>query len=157
MPAEVSGYHSKAIFSLSYIKAHMNRSLILLPLAFALAACSPPPSDQVPAPATAPTSAAPAATAQVEVAPTTMIHADPARLPDCSPAVVTLKWDVYKDKPEIKTVKIYTGKGTLFVHTGAVGKQETGPWVKPGSVFVLKSGSDDTELERLTIGGPVCD
>ncbi|QNN71405.1 hypothetical protein [Thermomonas carbonis] len=131
-------------------------ALILLPLAFTLAACGPAPSDQTtPVAETAAPAAAPVP--QVVVAPTKMIHAEPAALAVCKPgAVVTLKWDVRKEKPELTTVKIYTESGKLFTHSGASGSQATGNWVKPGSVFVLKSGVDDTELERLTIGGPVC-
>lgn len=93
---------------------------------------------------------------QVAVAPTRMIHADPAALAGCNASTVILKWDVRGQDPELATVKIYTGTGKLFTHSGGVGSLETGPWVKPGSVFVLKSGVDDSELERLTIGGPVC-
>ena len=130
-------------------------SAALLPLlALALAACGPAPSDQA-APATPAADTAPAVP-QVQVTPTTMIRAEPAALADCKSAVVKLKWDTYKTHPDIKSIKIYTGAGKLFTHTAAVGSMETGPWVKPGSVFVLKSGVDDSELERLTIGGPVC-
>src|SRR5690606_31400821 len=93
---------------------------------------------------------------QVAVAPTRMIHADPAALVGCKASTVTLEWDVRREDPELTTVKIYTGTGKLFTHSGGVGSLETGPWVKPGSVFVLKSGVDESELERLTIGGPVC-
>jgi len=135
--------------------------LFLLPLALGLAACSPAPSDDT-SPATetaaaAPAAAAPAAPApQVVVAPTKMIHAEPAALADCKPATVTLNWDTRKGQAEVKTAKIYTESGKLFVHMGGSGSIETGPWVKPGAVFILKNGTDDTELERLTIGGPIC-
>lgn len=128
----------------------------LLLLALGLAACGPAPSDQAAAPVADGTPATPVATAQVEVAPTTLIHAEPAVLPDCTATTVTLAWDTRKDKPEVATAKIYTENGKLFVHMGASGSVATGPWVKPGSVFVLKNGADDAELERLTIGGPVC-
>lgn len=129
-----------------------------IPLALLLAACGPAPSDQ--AGTSTPTPTAPAAAAptvpQVEVTPTTMIKAEPAALPDCNPTAVTLSWNVFATHPEIKTVKIYTGSGRLFAHTAATGKQETGNWIRPGSVFVIKNGNDDTELETLTIGGPIC-
>lgn len=131
---------------------------LLVPVVLALAACGPAPSDQATPQADAGT-ATPAATdaaPQVEVASTTMIHAEPAALPNCTATVVTLKWDVRQQKPGLKTVKIYTGSGKLFAHMGAFGSTQSGPWVKPGSAFVLKSGDDDTELERLTVGGPVC-
>ncbi len=134
--------------------------LFLLPLALGLVACGPAPSDTTsPAAETAPetASAAPAAAApQVVVAPTKMIHAEPAALADCKQTVITLKWDIRAEMPGVTSVKIYTDSGKLFAHLGAFGSVESGPWVKPGSAFVLKSGTDDTELERLTIGGPVC-
>lgn len=137
----------------------MKKNLIatLVPLVLLLAACGPAPSDQEEAtPATtAPVATAPAAP-QVEVAPTTMIKAEPAALPDCTPTKVTLRWNVFATHPEIKTVKIYTGGGRLFAHTSATGSQETGPWIRPGSIFVIKNGADDSELETLTIGGPIC-
>jgi hypothetical protein len=134
-----------------------NFRLILLPLALGLAACGPAPSDET-APVANPSDAPAAAPIipQVVVAPTKMIHAEPAALTSCKPAQVTLNWDLRKEKPALTTVKIYTGNGKLFTHSGGVGSQETGPWVKPGSEFILKSGVDDAELERLTIGGPVC-
>lgn len=139
--------------------------LILLPLVLAIAACSPAPDDQAASASAAsatPATVEPAeATAmpsapQVEVAPTVLIHAEPAALPDCNGHAVTLTWNVAQAKPGVATVKIYTGSGQLFAHHGASGSVETGPWAKPGSVFVLRSGDDDSELERLTIGGPVC-
>lgn len=135
----------------------MNKRSFLLPslLVLTVAACGPAPSDQT-APVADTAATASPTTPQVEVAPTTMIHAEPASLSECRASVVTIKWDVRKEKPGLSTVKIYTANGKLFTHTGASGSQETGPWVKPGSTFVLKSGVDDTELERLTIGGPVC-
>lgn len=124
-----------------------------LPLALLLSACGPAPSDQAaPAVASAPPTAAP----QIEVPATTLIHAQPAALSDCNAATVTVRWDVRKDRPGVSTVKIYTGSGKLFAHSGASGSLDTGPWVKPGSTFILKSGKDDSELERLIIGGPVC-
>ena len=82
--------------------------------------------------------------------------AEPAALADCKQTVITLKWDIRAEMPGVTSVKIYTDSGKLFAHLGAFGSVESGPWVKPGSAFVLKSGTDDTELERLTIGGPVC-
>lgn len=136
------------------------KKLPLLPavLAITLSACGPAPSDQatpaaVPSPTAAPTQ--PAAP-QVEVPPTKWIHAEPASLATCDTTAVTLRWDTRKDKPDMPTVKIYTGSGKLFAHAGASGSVETGKWVKPGSSFILKSGNDDSELERLVIGGPVC-
>ena len=134
----------------------MNKSRLLpLTLLLGLAACGPAPSDDTAPVADAATAAAPA-TPQVVVAPTRMIHAEPAALADCKAGVVTLKWDVRSEKPGVTSVKIYTDSGKLFAHQGASGSLQSGPWVKSGSVFVLKSGIDDAELERLTIGGPVC-
>jgi hypothetical protein len=128
--------------------------LIAVPFALLLGACSgPAPSDQADGSAPAPTAAP--ATAQVEAPATTLIHAEPAVLPDCNPAVVTLRWNVFTTHPEIKTVKVYSGD-RVFVHSAATGKQATGPWVRPGAVFTLKNGADDTELEKITIGGPAC-
>ena len=132
----------------------MKNPILLVPLVLILAACGPAPSDES-APVVDTASKAPSGP-QVAVSATTLIQAEPASLPDCNSTVVTLKWNVRKTKPDLKAVKIYTGTGKLFAHMGPSGSVETGPWVKPGSSFVLKSGEDDSELERLTIGGPVC-
>ncbi len=137
----------------------MKTSFVALPLLLLLAACGPAPSDQTTSDesAAAPTSAPQASGPQVEVPPTKWIRAEPASLGNCNTTKVTLHWDTRKDKPDMPTVKIYTGSGKLFAHAGASGSVETGQWVKPGSTFILKSGNDDSELEQLTIGGPVCD
>lgn len=125
-------------------------------LVLLLTACGPAPSDQTAATGS-PTPATPApATPQVEVPPTKWIRAEPAVLSNCSTTAVNLRWDTRKDKPDMPTVKIYTGSGKLFAHVGASGSLQTGQWVKPGSSFILKNGNDDTELERLVVGGPVC-
>ena len=124
-----------------------------VPLALLLAACGPAPSDQAaPGDASAPAAGAP----QIEVPATTLIHAQPAALGDCNAAAVTLLWNTLKEHPGVSTVKIYTDSGKLFAHVGAAGTLETGPWVKPGSSFVLTNGQDGTVLERLVIGGPIC-
>lgn len=131
-------------------------SFAAIPLVLLLAACGPAPSDQTASnDSPAPAPQAPAAP-QVEVPPTKWLHAEPAVLSNCSTTVVTLRWDTRKDKPDMPTVKIYTGSGKLFAHVGASGSLQTGQWVKPGSSFILKNGKDDSELERLVIGGPIC-
>lgn len=124
-----------------------------MPFALLLAACGPTPSDQVAhGDASAPAAGAP----RVVVPATTLIHAQPASLGDCNPTAVTLAWNTLKEHPGVSTVKIYTESGKLFAHVGAAGTLETGPWVKPGSTFVITNGEDGAELERLVIGGPIC-
>ena len=132
----------------------MKKLLVIAFIVVTLSACGPAPSDQV-TPDLAPATSQ-SALPQVKVPPTTWIHAEPAILNNCNTTAVTLHWDIRKDKPDVSTVKIYTESGKLFAHVGASGNVETGHWVKPGSIFILKSGNDDSELERLIIGGPVC-
>lgn len=50
--------------------------------------------------------------------------------------------------------KIELSDGTVFAEVGGAGTKETGPWVAPGSVFVLKDATDGTERARVTLKGP---
>ena len=84
-----------------------NPNLAFLPLlTLVLAACGPAPSDQIAsAPADTSQSTPAAPVPQVEVAPTTMIRAEPAAIAQCKPgSSVTLRWNVYQTKPDVKTV-----------------------------------------------------
>lgn len=144
----------------------MNKMLFAaVPLALLLVACK----GQAPAatgdttPATQASAKAPAAveaTARVEVPETRFIRADPAELPNCEFAKVTLKWDTSRVGKPIAVVEIYAGNAQStpgrFASGGAVGEAETGLWVRAGSVFSLRDKASGAEIERLTIGGPIC-
>ena len=133
--------------------------MILLPLAFSLAACGPAPSDQTAPVADAPT-AAPVSAAPATAPETKYIHATPARLEKCGEGVpVEISWDLLGDYPGVTGVQVFVGpddKQKLFSAGGARGTTKTGPWSKPGSIFRLKNKKTGEEIERLVIGGPDC-
>lgn len=97
---------------------------------------------------------------RVDVPKTRFIHAEPAELQNCDFTKVLLQWDTSTAEKAVAVVEIYAGnaEGTpgLFASGGAVGQSETGPWVRPGSVFSLRDKATGAELEKLVIGGPVC-
>lgn len=137
----------------------------ILPFAMLMAACSDrQATDNTGAPSqqgdTQAVVAAPKAVDRIEPSKTRYIHADPAELPDCNLAKVTLKWDTSATGKAPAVVEIYSGTGEktpgLFAAAGATGEKETGPWVRPGSTFSLRDKSTGAELERLVIGGPRC-
>lgn len=59
---------------------------------------------------------------------------------------------VYVVDPKIDTDDV----GRLFNQSGPVGERRTGPWLKPGLMFKLRSKGDDTELGSITIGERPC-
>jgi len=129
-------------------------------LVMSLSACS----QQAPE-APMPTSA-PGEVAVVAPAPITsfkgengLMNGNAELAPTCStPAVLSITWDV-AGKAETESVKLYAGDGTnakLFASGGAQGSGETGQWVTPGGLFVLRNGRDEAELDRMTIPGPAC-
>ena len=87
---------------------------------------------------------------------TAKLEAGPS-IPNPGPMQCTLASTAEK---AVAVVEIYAGnaEGTpgLFASGGAVGQSETGPWVRPGSVFSLRDKATGSELEKLVIGGPVC-
>lgn len=80
-------------------------------------------------------------------------------VPSCTtPVVLSITWNV-AGKVSTESVKLYAGDGDnakLFASGGAEGNAETGPWVAPGGLFVLRNGQDESELDRMTIPGPAC-
>lgn len=141
--------------------------LAILPVALLLAACGNDdsrPEASNPAPERGATQNLPVeaktSEAKIEVPQTRFIHAEPAELPDCEFTKVTLKWDASTSGTSVSVVEIYAGdaEGTpgLFAAAGITGERETGPWVRPGSVFSLRDKATGVELEKLVIGGPRC-
>ena len=85
----------------------------------------------------------------------------PATVPVCDPpAEVTLTWNVQGVRPAVTTVQLWTNEpgaqAKLFAEGGAVDQATTGPWARPGMVFVLKAKTSGAELFRTTLGGPRC-
>ncbi|TWT18620.1 hypothetical protein FQY83_14685 [Luteimonas marina] len=124
-----------------------------------LGACQQAPSDSAPATAPTQSEATVAAPATPEVPQTRFIRAEPASLPDCSPAVVTLTWDTSSLAPPPMSVRVHIlarNSERLFAAGGAQGRAETGRWALPGSTFSLHNGETGEKLESVVIGGPSC-
>ena len=71
---------------------------------------------------------------------------------------VNVAWGI-GTTPAVSEVDLLVSKDAdtkLFVSGGASGQAATGPWVYSGTTFVLRSRSDQTELDRVQIGGPAC-
>ena len=144
------------------------RPILLLPCMLVLAACGGPTQAPPPAAAPAPPSAStnetmpPAAPAlQIAASPGHgVLQADPATLRSCEPAIVNLRWDIVSSHPDVKSVEVHViapgeTAGKLFAAGGPTDAAATGPWAKPGLVFLL-SDTAGKELDRITLGGPDC-
>lgn len=140
--------------------------IYLLPCLLALCACDGGPaptgvSAETPVVMPTPSTAVPVPPATIA---STMgrgiLRADPETLSKCESATVSISWDASKLYPALTAVEIHvtaTGEATgkLFAAGGATGTATTGPWAKPGLVFVARD-TIGNELDRITLGGPVC-
>jgi hypothetical protein len=136
------------------------RLTLLLLVSLALAGCNRPgPAPTAADVAKAPT--APVAPPTPEPAPeaTCEFCAVPAQVRECdvvSGVRTTLQWRV---DPSVPVIAIYVvgddGQETLFTEQPATGSAQTGPWVKPGLTFRLKS-PDGKVLHTLVMQGTSC-
>lgn len=71
-----------------------------------------------------------------------------------TPSTVSLSWNA--SGRSTQRVKIYVKnpkkEEELFALVGGEGSVDTGPWVFPGTVFILKDAEDDAKLATLVIG-----
>lgn len=138
----------------------------VLALLLLLSACNKPTAEPSPVteqPASGITGTVPPTTASAAVAAPLasaggLMIATPGSA-TCEPRTdVTFTWDVTKQGTA--NVEIWVGEAapdaTMFASGGPSGKQSSGPWVVPGTVFVLRDAADKSELDRLTIGGVAC-
>jgi hypothetical protein len=126
-------------------------------LMIGLSACQPSDTDASKTPASP--ASAPAVTAAS--APTGPVTIEPASLASCEKGeVVTVRWDIRKDHPDVKEIEVWTGSAThpltLFAASGIAGEAKTGPWAGPGSIFAVKDRATGQELARATVQGPAC-
>lgn len=138
--------------------------------ALLLAACDrQPPATNTAATPAAPvatpdsataTSAAPAGP-QVAISRTDAFWSEPAALACGKAGKVTLNWNT-RQTPGAARVDIYVvardGKEKLFASRGGggVGSVDTGPWVREGMQFSLRSKQDGVELARIAVDGSAC-
>ena len=135
--------------------------LLLALTCMALSACNPegtPQPSSSPVEATASPTAAPLPTEPSAASPAVVV---PGAMSACDPAAEALvKWNFDHLPNPPKLVDVFVGTGDadlkLFVTGPTRSESKTGPWVRPGSVFVLRSHDDALELSRVTIQGPKC-
>ena len=86
----------------------------------------------------------------------------PGKLTTCDPASqATVKWSFDHVQPSLKLIDVYVGDKDganmkLFVTGPTRSEVVTGPWTRPGSVFVFKNHEDSSELYRVVVKGPGC-
>ena len=130
----------------------MRTSLMALALlSCSLAACDSkpeeaPPSGQASVPATSNAALTGGA-----------LRVEPSMLPDCSPARVLVRWNAGETGEATEVNVVVENTDELFAEGGATGQSETGPWVRPGTTFVLQDRGAKKELARASVGGPSCD
>ncbi|WP_189450799.1 hypothetical protein [Cognatilysobacter xinjiangensis] len=142
----------------------MTRSVAAIAAALALTACNPSaqepaavPSDtaQPAGAASGPAHAVPAAAAQGANA---LISAQPGIASCDAGSDIKISWNV-TSRPDVANVEIWLdgADAKLFASGGASGEQQSGPWVKPGTTFILRNQADKSELDRVAITGDECD
>jgi hypothetical protein len=86
-----------------------------------------------------------------EVVPNTLRVCDP-------PRVAKVSWDAIA--VGVSAVKIFVSKEgeeeKLFVHQEAIGNADTGPWVTPKLVFILKDEEGTKQLAKFVVGSERC-
>jgi len=137
-------------------------------LLLSLAACQ---DEHAALPTTTPTAATPPVVAteppgtsgQASNSATGMLFLQPSRLETCdSPAELEIKWDVATKRSDVKWVELWVAKSVsdndkLFAASlPAFGRMKTGPWMRPGSVVILKTQGSAEVLQRSIVGGPEC-
>ena len=136
-------------------------ALYLALACLALSACNPEAKPEPAAPAAE--AAAPIAAVELptEPSPASPAVAVPGAMAACDPAAeATVKWnfDHLPSPPTLVDVLVGTGDADLklFVTGPTRSEAVTGPWVRPGSIFVLRRNDGGEELARVTVQGPKC-
>jgi hypothetical protein len=88
---------------------------------------------------------------EFDVVPTKLRVCDP-------PKQVRVKWNAHA--ASVETVKVFVvgddGKETLLLFKGAKGSENTGPWTKAGTVFILKDADETRQLAKFVVGSEKC-
>lgn len=141
----------------------MNKIVAPLLLLSMLTACS----QRADEPENAASTGAPAATAPgANAAPASTANGakvtfEPAAFESCTPnkfSVAKVSWDASASGAATVDVKTVAADGseTLFATTGAVGSKETGPWIGPGSVIIVRHHDTGAELGRGVAASKPC-
>lgn len=154
----------------------MNRStlpvlLASMGLCVCLSACGDEPAAAPAGEASAaPAAAAPAGDASPATTPAAtasdalrngLLTVSPATMsgcPDVKPVVADVTWAI--TDPGVTTVKLEVGPTgqphQLMAEGGATDSAKTGPWVMPGTEFVLHDGATGRELSKAVVGADAC-
>ncbi len=88
------------------------------------------------------------------------ISVEPLALADCNGSVVTVRWNLRQEHPDLLASEVLTldaqGALTMFAAGAQGGEARTGPWATPGSTFVVRDRATGMELDRVVVGGPDC-
>jgi hypothetical protein len=140
-------------------------------LCLAIAGCSGGKDAGAPAPTPAATPAAAPADGGVDATASATAPSDPllnglmtvepaamSGCPDVAPIVADVKWAI--TDPTVATVKLEVGPmgqpHQLMAEAGATDSAKTGPWVVPGTEFVLRDGATGRELSKAVVGSGAC-
>ena len=78
----------------------------------------------------------------------------------CADGVATVKWNAGKVGANSNSTEVWVGMSDtdtkLFSAGGAEGETKTGPWVRPGTHFLLKNKQDGKVLDEAIVGGAAC-
>jgi len=154
---------------------NMKRSpLLALSLSLALFGCSqqeqPATATQAAKPAVAAESAKPQRAhqrnrpsadeiEQIKASGRTGLWADPGEACATGPRQRTvLTWNVASSGASKVIVYLVdkAGKERNFGQGGAIGRRETGPWLRPGTIFRIRNADGKSELGSVTIAEKQC-
>jgi hypothetical protein len=89
--------------------------------------------------------------AEIKASGKTGIWSEPAEACAADHARGMITWNIAD--PEVDRVSVYLAGKTekLFGQGGPTGEKQTGPWLRPGLVFKVRSADDARELGTLTV------
>jgi hypothetical protein len=88
-----------------------------------------------------------------------IITFDPIAAQNCSAIEVTAGWDASKMGYSGEKIELWVADGAqwkLFAGGGNKGQAQTGPWVKSGTAFQLRSPGNPSPLAEARFPGPPC-
>jgi hypothetical protein len=128
----------------------------------AATAAAPAPAAEAPsgAAATGPVSAeAPAhgrltaaRIAEIKASGKSGIWSDPAEVCAADHARGMITWNVTEPDVDRVTISLVGKDEKVFAQGGPAGEKATGPWLRPGMVFKLRTSEGARELGTLTVG-----